>query len=66
MAANRSRLDDSGSVRGHGPLLQRVQVFVGAVHGREWGASMIWMWFAGMARSYGGVQAFVGAAHGRE
>ncbi len=29
-----------------------VQAFVGAAHGREWGASMIRMWFAGMARSY--------------
>ncbi len=28
--------------------------------------SMIQMWFAGMARSYGEVPAFVGAAHGRE
>ena len=38
----------AGMARSYG----EVPAFVGAAHGREWGASMIRMWFAGMARSY--------------
>ncbi len=67
MAANRSRLDDSGPIRGHGSLLRRG---TGICRSGPWprteAGSMIWDRFAGIARSYGGVPAFVGAVHGRE
>ncbi len=67
MAANRSRFDDPGSIRGHGPLLRRGS---GICRSGPWprteAGSMIQDRFAGTARSYGEVPAFVGAAHGRE